>query len=524
MLQFLRHQTKPIMITLAVIIIIAFTFWGGSTNSGSGRNGLSPDHTMLTALGKDYTLTDVKRLQRDFKIARELELPGVGNYFAIELYRLKISYGNSNTGMPLMVEDAPVDFAANLVVLRDAIAKNGINATDDEVQQVFRGLGQFQENGQFDPERARQFERGVGASGMRLADVYDVIRDSIGFQKLHKLVAGNLAVNPKVASESYSLLYQTIKTASIPFALADFKKNAKVTDEETAKYFGENKENYQSPEKRAINYVLVEKPNTEGKNAEDTVNANKDHQKKIQDLASALIVPTADFDAEVKKAGLEAKTLPAFSMDAPPEPFKEDSELLRAIFINNPVTHPTSDPVEAKKGYVIFKVKDIVPPAQQELKDVKDRVRDTLVEQKASEDMQKAANDAKKKLEEALKGGKKFDDAAKEAGLTPQVLAEFSPIRPLMDLSNGREIAREAMLTAPGSFTKPIATENGIILIHVISKELRKSEDSQDLKKSVASNVEQQTQADLFRAWFERRYEEAGVKFDTALLTSSPSF
>jgi hypothetical protein len=525
MLQFLRHQTKPIMITLAVIIIVAFTFWGGSTNSGSGQDSLSPDHTMLTALGKDYTLTDVRRLQRDFKIARELGLPGVQNYFAVELYRLKINYGDTNTGMPLMVEDAPVDFAANLVVLRDAMEHNGINASDDEVQQVFRGLGQFQENGQFNPDLAREYERSVGTRGMRLADVYEVIRDSIGFQKVHKLVAGNLAVNPKVASEAYTFYYQTIKAASIPFVLEDFKKNAKVTDEQISKYFDENKDNYQSPEKRAISYVLLEKPNTEGKNAEDTDKAAKEYQKNVEELATALLSPKADFETEVKKARfnpkLEVKSLPPFSMDAPPEPFKEDPGLLRAIFINNPKTHPTSDPVDTKKGYVIFKVTSIVPPAQQELKDVKDKVRDTLVEQKAREDMQKAANDAKKKLEEALKGGKKFDVAAKEAGLTPQMLPEFSRTQPLTGFDNGEEIAGEARLTAPGSFTKPIATEKGIILVHVISKELRKSEDGVDLKKSIASMVEQQSQANLFRAWFERRYEEAGVKFDTALLTGS---
>jgi hypothetical protein len=524
MLEFLRRQTKPIMITVAVIIIVAFTFWGDPTGSAPGPGGIPEDHPMLTVLGRDYTMADVKRLQRDFNIAGELRLPGVTDYFAWEVVQLKLMYGDRGSFMPLMVADAPVDFAANIVVLRDATKAVGIHASDEEVQQAFRALGQFQVNGQFDRDRALEYEQSLGERGIRLADVYEVIRDSIGYQKLHELVSGNIVADPKVAAAFYAFNYQTIKAASIPFALDDFKKAAKVSDEEIEKYFEENKEQYRSPEKRAVSYVLLEKPNTEGKNAEDTVKANNAYNTKVGSLASALIAPSADFDAEVKKAGLEVKTVPAFSMESPPEALAKELRLLRAVFSNNPATHAVSDPVEMEKGYAIFKVTDIVKPAPQELKEVKDTVRDALVEQKAMEAMQKAANDTKTKLEEALKSGKTFAAAAKEAGVEPQMLAEFSPANPLTDLSNGREIAREARGTPAGSFTKPLSTENGVILVHVLSKELRKSEDSASTKRSAADTVNELTQADLFRAWFDQRYEDAGVRFDSLLLTSSPSF
>jgi hypothetical protein len=509
------------MLALAVIIIISFVFWGSSTQNGPGRGGHSPDEAMLTALGSDYTLADFTRLQRSFKIAEELRLPGLQNYFAYDVVGLKFTYADKNTGMPLVVAEAPIDYAANLVVLRDALERSGIHASDEEVLQVFRGLGQFTVNGQFDRDRGMEYERSLGERGIKLADVYDVIRDSIGLQKLAALVSDNFVANPKVASEFYAFGYQTIKAASIPFALEDFKKKATVTDEEIGKYFEENKENYRSPEKRAISYTLVENPNTEGKNAEDTVKARNAFNEKLGNLAMAVIAPKADFDAEVKKAGLTIQSLPPFGMDAPPDVFKDEFELLRAIFTNDPKTHATSDPVQVKKGYVIFKVTKVVPPAPQELKDVKDKVKDALAEQKATEAMQKAANDAKAKLSAAIKGGKSFEAAAKEAGFTPQMLAEFSPAHPLTDLSNGREIAREAMITPAGSFTKPLSTDKGVILVHVLSKELRKSEDSADAKKGIAESMDVRAQTDLFRTWFERQYEDAQVKFAPFLLTSS---
>lgn len=513
MLEFLRHQTKPIMITLAGIIIIAFTFWGGYTQGDA-----SPDATVLTMLDRDYSRVEVERLQRNFRIAQELSLRGAQDYYASELYYLKVNYADKETGGPLMVADAPVDFALNLLVVREAIEKYGIRASDDEVRQAFRSLGQFQVNGQFDRDRALEYERSLGARGLRLVDVYEVIREYIGFQKLQGLVGGNLVVNPKVVGEIYTSSHQTIKAASIPFALDDFKKSAKVTDEEISKYFEENKDGYKSPEKRAVTHVFLAKPNTDGKNAEDTVKATNEFNAKLIKLASDVIAPNADFEAEVKKAGLEVKKLPAFSMDAPPEAIKDQFPFLRAIFTNIPETRPVSDPVEVEgKGYHIFKVTKIEKPAQQELKDVKDKVRETLVEQKAQEAMQKAANDAKKKLEDSVKGGKTFEVAAKEAGLSPQILVEFSPVNPPADLSNGREIAREALSTPPGAFTKPLPTPNGVILVYVIAKELRKREDSATTKGNIAKSIESGTQGDIFRAWFERRYQEAEINADKLL-------
>lgn len=548
MLEFLRHQTKPIMITLAAIIIIAFTFWGGYTQPGNDRV-LSPEDTVLTVQGRDYSYAEVLRIQRGFQIAQDLRLAGADNYYVYELVGLQLNHRNMETGMPLSVSDAPVDYALNVIVLRNALEKYGIRASDSEVQQAFRSLGQFQVNGVFDRDRGLEFEKRLGTIGMRLSDVYEVIRDSLGFQKLQQVVAGNLVVSSKFSDLIYTSSNQTIKAATIPFVLDDFKKTVQVTDPEIGKYFEENKERYQSAEKRAVSYVLVEKPNTEGKNAEDTLKADNEFRKKLGDLALAVIAPGADFDAEVKKANdaeannpkdgdakkagdadankpkdaepkkakLEVKTLAAFSQDAPPAEIKDESEFIQAIFTNIPETHPVSDPVEVTKGYVIFKVTKVEKPAQQELKDVKDKVRDVLLGQKAGEAMQKAANDTKQKLEEAIKAGKKFDDVAKEAGLKPQILPEFSPSAQPTDLSNGREIAREAMDTPAGSLTKPLTTENGVILVHVISKELRKSEESATKKKNIANSLASTTQGDLFRAWFERRYQDAGIKADRLL-------
>jgi hypothetical protein len=146
-----------------------------------------------------------------------------------------------------------------------------------------------------------------------------------------------------------------------------------------------------------------------------------------------------------------------------------------------------------------------------------------LVNQKASEAMTKAANEARTKLEEAIKGGKPFADAAKEAGLTPQVLPEFSAANPPRDLSIGYRIARDAQFVAPGNFAKDLLeSENGVLLLFVISKELRKSPEGAASKAMISRSLDQMAQQDIFRAWFKEQYKNARVD-STKLLTEAMS-
>jgi hypothetical protein len=215
-----------------------------------------------------------------------------------------------------------------------------------------------------------------------------------------------------------------------------------------------------------------------------------------------------------KNAKVELKTEALFTMEAPPEALKEEPSLISEIFRIDPKNRPVSDPVEGSKGYYFFSVTQEEEPKQQELAEVKEKITEQLTAQKAQELMTKAASEARKKLEEAIKGGKTFEEAAKEANLTPQQLPEFSPSNPLMDRTNGREIAAETRTTPAGSFTKPLPTENGVLLVYVISKELRKREDGATTKANIEKSLDGMMQGDIFRAWFQRRRDEAKENAD----------
>ena len=519
MLEFLRRQTKPIMITLAMIIIVAFTFWGGYTQpKGAGR--FHPEDTALTAAGRDYSYIEASRMQRSFELAMQMGLPGVAQEFGRELVMVNLLHGGRMGGGPLMYEKVPVDYALNLIVLRAALAEYGIRASDEEAKAAYRQLPQFTVDGRFDPERGAQFERAAKTEGFRQEDLYEVIRDSLGYQRLHQIVAGNLVANSKVAHEYYTARFQTIKAATIPFPLEDYKKKVEVSDEEIKKYFEEKKDAYKTDEKRAITWAFFASPDTSKLNAGDTVKAQQEFQNKVQKFGEKVLSPKVNFVDEAKAGGAtEVKDLPAFSMAAPPEELKSEFRLLMSIFQNKPEELPVSDPVKTEKGYGFFKVTAVEEPKPQELKDVTDKVREVLVNQKASEAMTKAANDARSKMEEELKDGKKtLDDAAKVAGVVPQVQPEFSPFNPPKELSNGDEIAGASQLTPPGKFAKDIIqSENGVLLVYVISKELRKRDDSGTTRSTLEKGLDRAVQQELFQGWFRQRYNDAKIKADKLL-------
>ena len=391
-------------IVITVVVIISFVFFGSTPNDPQ-RSG--PEDTAFTIYGKDYSFDDLARLQRLYGLSTSLGLTAGRESWADMLGYLAQRYQT--------MDRVPIDFAFNLIVLRKELEKNRIYATDSEVKETFRSLPAFQGPNGFDGSRAEFFQNELGSMGFRLNDLYDLLRDWIGFQKLQSLVAGNYVTSGVVSTQLYNSTFQTIKAASVPFALDTYKKSVEVSKEEIQKYFDENKDNYQTSQKRALAYVLFEKPVVDKLSEEDKVKALNEYGKKVNDFALAAIQPNAKLEDEAKKANIEVKTLPLFAMDAPPEVIKDETALVSAVFRADPTLHKVSDPVDGTKGYYLFTVSDMEAPKPQELANVSDTIKETLAGQKAQEALTKAANDAKLKIEEAVKGGKKFEEAAKEA-------------------------------------------------------------------------------------------------------------
>lgn len=516
MLEFFRRHRGAFMIFIAVVVIITFSFWGGPRTDAVAPN--DPTRTMFTIYGHSYSKAEMDRLERYMRLAYMLglyELPG-------QLTQLARKMETES--------ETPVDFVFNLLVLRKEMERNGIAVSDAEAKAELQKLPAFQNNGVFDPARASMAEENLGAMGFRSPDMLDLMRDKIGLDKLKALVAGNIIPSTVAVEKSYARQYQTVKAATITFLLDDFKKQAKVTDDEISKYYEEKKAGYQTAEQRAVSYVYFEEPqNLDGLNAEQRNEAQLDYGKRVNAFVEAANKPGARLEILAAAAKAEELTLkllprltrpnsvrtgvlPLFSRDNPPDAIKDEADLIKAIFFHNPDAHAISDPIKGAKGYYLFTVLRAVAPRQQTLAEVKERIREALVLQKGQEAMLKAANEARDALQAGLKGGKKLPDLAKEKKLLLVELPEYSPAAPSPDIKAGREITEAAAKLPAGQLSAPVDTDVGAALVFVSAKELRKRDDSATLKQGMQDSMVFREQFDAFKAWFEKRREAAGLE------------
>lgn len=190
-------------------------------------------------------------------------------------------------------------------------------------------------------------------------------------------------------------------------------------------------------------------------------------QAQAADLAESLgkqISKPADLDKVAKAQGFAVQESGFFARDEPIVGLGPSPEVAsRAFEIKE---GEVAGPVRASRGFVfetlIAKQDSYVP----KLDEVKDRVRDEVLKQKARDlSRQKAAE-----IAATLKSAPDFEKAAKAAGLeakTTELIARDSPIP---DLGNAPAVEDAAFKLPQGAVSDPITTDNGTAVIKVIEK------------------------------------------------------
>ncbi len=495
MLEFFRRHRGAFLITVTVIIIISFSVWGGMRSGPESLEG-QPTDKAFTVYGRNYTIAEAQRLGRRMQVIYSLQM-----FDLLSLSRI----GSQ--------EDQTNNIVINQLVLQHEMNRLGIHPSDAEAKEAMKKLPTFQENGAFSAERAYSVEQMMAANGFNSADLLEIVKLSIGFNKLRDLVSKNYTASPLEAEKAYASEYQTLKVNTLTFNLEDFKKTAVVKDDEIQKYYDEKKEGYKTSGKRAVSYVYFENAKAdEKKSAEEQEKARTAVVDRVNKFNDASIKPAAKFEEIAKTLNETVLKADLFTKEAPPEALKAEKELVDAIFATNPEVRPISDPVQGSNGYYIFSVTKVEESKQQELAEVKDKVKEALVSQKAQEALTKAANEARTALADGLKAGKKIEDLAKEKKLTLSPLTDITVAEPAMEVASSNVIAGQARDTAAGELTQVIDTETGSLLVYVSAKELRKRDDSKDLRENMNTGRADQERTRLFEAWFTRRRGESKAK------------
>jgi peptidyl-prolyl cis-trans isomerase D len=191
-------------------------------------------------------------------------------------------------------------------------------------------------------------------------------------------------------------------------------------------------------------------------------------QAQASTLANSLrtrVTKASDLDTVAKEQGFSVQESDWFARDEPVLGLGASPELGARTFAMN--QGDVAGPIQTGRGFVfaslIAKQDAYVPKVDE----VKERVRNEVVRNKAKEfGLKKAAEVAAK-----LKGAADFDKAVQAAGFKAQTTEMITRDSPIPDLGMAAEVTEAAFTLAPGTVSQPIATDTGSAVIKVLEKQ-----------------------------------------------------
>jgi peptidyl-prolyl cis-trans isomerase D len=149
------------------------------------------------------------------------------------------------------------------------------------------------------------------------------------------------------------------------------------------------------------------------------------------------------------------------------------------------------------QGAAFVALSEVQPAREAKLEDVKDKVRQELVQERSLEQARALAAAVAEKA-----AGQGLEKAATAAGLvrkeTPQLTGRGQP---LGDLGSGAALEEAAFSLPQGQLSGPVRTPGGFAVIRVLEKKTVEAADLARQRASVADSLREQKRQQLFRAF-----------------------
>jgi peptidyl-prolyl cis-trans isomerase D len=160
------------------------------------------------------------------------------------------------TYLPQMVDQMIQQRALNYEFQRE-----GLTATDDEVLSTLQAeYAQYFQNGVFMKD---QLAAALAQSGLTLQDAIDMAKGEVMYTKISNLQFEATVVSPKEVNDELARKYEHARIKYVAFTPAKFRDQAKVTQEDIQAYYDAHKAQYQSPEKRSFQVLVIDQDKVE---------------------------------------------------------------------------------------------------------------------------------------------------------------------------------------------------------------------------------------------------------------------
>lgn len=502
----------------------------------------------ITVNNVSYDINEFQRLgPNSRRLAGQLS-----SYQALDMYRFSMALVDQKSTSE---DAAEKSFFVNRLLLQQAGREFGILPGEAEIQQFIRERSAFVDTDptnptakEFNQERYQNFiMNGLGKSGLSEGDLFLLVKDLLTYEKLQSLLGAAFIVNPDDVKQTYQAMSQKISATYLTLPLDQFTAKLQPSEEELKEYWEIRKDNYKTETRRKFSYVIgtpkypagaekapePPKPAKEGDPAPEPSEADKkileqrrkaelDVAAQMDDLLAAIESSKGgEFENAVKAAGWEIRVTDLFTATTLPDvlkvltPRKTNKTLTQLLFdlktTTDPISKFTSSFPTGTADWFIARLDGEEESRVKTFEEAKEEVTKQWIEEKGKEALKTAAEELKNKLAEAMKSGKSFADAAKEAGHTTATVEAIRNGETPAGKPEAPAIFTAAQYLNPGELTDIVSTDKGSIIAVVDKRVIEKDPNFDTMLMGGVSRFQEQMQVTAFQAWLAERSAASNV-------------
>jgi len=483
MLKLMRDQFRNLKIILwfvvVVFVLLIFVDWG--TGRQRGRGGAN-----VAAQVGDVLITEAQFL-KELRATEE---------------RYRQIYGQQFENVRNQIDFATLT-VQNLIdrelLVRQARAM-GLAVSDKELLERITSLQVFRrEDGSFVGEEL--YARILRLNNTTPEEFEASLRRDMLIEKLQQAFTAGISVPPSEVEREYR---KRNESASFEVAFVGIEAvgdEIQVSESEAQGYWEEHRREFERPEQRALQYLLVDDARlrraltvTDAQIAEYYASHANEFQRAEEVRASHILVrPTGDGEEAARAAAARARALyaraiapgadfAALAREASDDPGSKDNggdlgwfgrgrmvkEFEEAVFALK--TGEVSQPVESQFGFHVIKLVDRRPAGQQSLDEVREVIRQRLVEGLAEGEGSRRAQALKEKIDAAkLTTAEQWQElAAADEVVSSNVTPLFALTDPIIPgLGRDPELLAEVSMAKEGFVGGPRRSARGWIVYRV---------------------------------------------------------
>jgi peptidyl-prolyl cis-trans isomerase D len=226
--------------------------------------------------------------------------------------------------------------------------------------------------------------------------------------------------------------------------------------------------------------------------------------QKLADQVAAELKKPADFDTVARARGLQAGESGLFQQDEPIAGIGMSPAVSQAAFQLK--DGEVSEALRTPQGYAFVTLTGKQAPYLPKLDEVKSKVRDEVLKQKAIE----AARQKAASIDAEMKSGD-FEKAAKAAGLDVKTTDLIARGAPVADIGVSPALEAAAFTLPQGAVSDPIVTETGAAIVKVIERKDVVADDLAKQKDTLRTELLNERKQKFFAAYMTKARQKMKI-------------